>query len=236
MNRIDDTQRTAARVAGLAYLVAMAIVVTGNFALRGRLLVAGDPAATMRNIAGAERLFRASLAFDLSYCVGVVVVVAALYVVLRPASRHLALLAALCRFVFALLWVLVALVLLAVLLLSTDADVGRKLGSEPSQALVRLLMRGTGDLYYGGLLFWSLGATICSWLWLRSRYIPSAVALVGLVSSAWCALCTIWYIVNPAFAGVVNLWWFDSPMVLFELAVSIWLLIKGLPRPAGSAA
>ena len=32
----------------------------------------------------------------------------------------------------------------------------------------------------------------------------------------------------PGFADVVSLWWFDSPMVLFELALSGWLLFKGL--------
>jgi hypothetical protein len=29
---------------------------------------------------------------------------------------------------------------------------------------------------------------------------------------------------------VVNLWWFDSPMGIFEMALSFWLLFKGL-RP-----
>jgi len=32
----------------------------------------------------------------------------------------------------------------------------------------------------------------------------------------------------------VNLWWFDTPMGLFEIALSLWLLIRGL-RPGGTA-
>ncbi len=43
-------------------------------------------------------------------------------------------------------------------------------------------------------------------------------------------------VVNPAFADVVNLWWVDSPMVVFEIAVSLWLVIKGLPAPAARPA
>jgi hypothetical protein len=31
---------------------------------------------------------------------------------------------------------------------------------------------------------------------------------------------------------MVNLWWFDSPMALFELALSFLLLFKGLQNPA----
>jgi hypothetical protein len=38
----------------------------------------------------------------------------------------------------------------------------------------------------------------------------------------------------PDFARVVNLWWFDSPMGIFEMALSFWLLFKGL-RPSGIA-
>jgi hypothetical protein len=231
---IDQSQRTASRVVGVAYILSVAIVVIANFGVGGRLMVAGDAAATMHNIASSVGLFRLTIVLDLIYGVGVVVLAAALYVVLRPVSRHLALLAALSRFTFALLWVLVPLALLAVLLLSTDAGVGRSLGAEPSQALVRLLRAGTGNLYYVGLLFWSLAATICSWLWLKSRYVPSALALIGLAGSAWCVFCTVWYLIDPAFANVVNLWWFDSPMVLFEIAVSVWLLVRGLP--AGAAA
>ena len=48
------------------------------------------------------------------------------------------------------------------------------------------------------------------------------------VSSAWCVLCTLIFYISPKFADVVNLWWFDSPMVLFELTLSFWLLFKGL--------
>jgi len=236
VQRIDDAQRTAARVAGLTYLVSFAIIVVGNFALRGRLLVAGDPAATMRNIAQAERLFRVSLAFDLSYCVGVMVVAAALYVVLKTVGPHLALLAAVGRLVHGLSYFLTALALFAVLHLSANADLGRWLGAEPAQALVRLLRTGTGDLYYAGLLFWSLAAAACFRLWLVSRFIPAVLARLGLIASLWCVLCTLWYIVDPAFADAVNLWWFDSPMVLCEIAVSFWLLVRGLPAPAAVAA
>jgi hypothetical protein len=43
------------------------------------------------------------------------------------------------------------------------------------------------------------------------------------------------YYIFPGFADVVNLWWFDSPMVVFELALSGWLVFKGLrSSPAGA--
>jgi hypothetical protein len=62
---IDDAQRAAARVAGLAYLIPTTFVIYANFGMRGRLMVAGDAAETMRRIAASAPLFRLSVVFDL---------------------------------------------------------------------------------------------------------------------------------------------------------------------------
>lgn len=63
-------------------------------------------------------------------------------------------------------------------------------------------------------------------------YIPKALAFFGLVSAAWCVLCAFAYIVSPAFSQVVNLWWFDTPLAIFDIVLSFWLMFKGL-RGAG---
>ncbi|MBZ5568594.1 MAG: DUF4386 domain-containing protein [Acidobacteriia bacterium] len=57
-----------------------------------RLIVAGKAAETARNIMAHERLFRISIVCDLVYCAGLVVLLTALYVILKPVSRGLALL------------------------------------------------------------------------------------------------------------------------------------------------
>ncbi len=101
----------------------------------------------------------------------------------------------------------------------------------PVQA--RLYLSGF-DQYYVGLLFWSLGATVGAYLWLKARYVPSALAALGILASAWCAVCTSALLISPGFSKVVNLWAFDMPMVLFEIALSLLLLFRGL-RPSGHA-
>ena len=236
LNVIDPSQRSAARVAGLAYLISMPLVVYANFGLRGRLFVTGDMAETVRRIAAAEPLFRLSVAFDLVYCVGVVVLLSALYVVLGPVNRLLALLAMLWKLVYAVTAMLMALSFLNVVRLASDAAYLQALKVEPLQALVRLNSSATGEQYYIGLAFWALSSTVIGWLWLKSRYIPAALAAFGLVSSAWCATCTFAYIINPAFSRVVNLWWFDTPLALFDITLSFWLLFKGLRTPAPGVA
>jgi len=58
---IDESQRKAAKVAGLAYLITFATVVYVNFGIHDRLIGAGN-AETARNILAHERLFRIGIA------------------------------------------------------------------------------------------------------------------------------------------------------------------------------
>ena len=108
-----------------------------------------------------------------------------------------------------------------------DADYSRALGHDQVTVLARLYLSGF-DAYYVGLLFWSLAATIGSYLWFKARYIPRALAAFGVISGVWCAACTLVLYIFPDFSKTVNLWWWDSPMAVFELALSFWLLFKGL--------
>ena len=227
----DESQRTAARVAGLAYLISFAIVVFVQFGIHDRLIVEGNPAETARSIMAHERLFRISIACDLIYCVAVVVQLTALYVILKPINRGLALLAAFGRLLYTLMWVLMTLNLFNALRLLSGADYLRVFEAERQQTLARLYLSARFDQYYVGLLFWGLAATVSSYLWLRSNYIPRALAAFGVISSAWCAACTFIFIIFPDFPKIVNLWWFDTPIGIFEIALSFWLLFKGIRTP-----
>src|SRR5437879_3786524 len=84
---INESQRKAARVAGFFYLLTFAIVVTVNFGINERLIVAGDATQTARNVLAHERLFRIGIASNLVYEAGLLVLLSALYVTLRPAGR-----------------------------------------------------------------------------------------------------------------------------------------------------
>jgi len=131
---IDDSQRKAARVAGLAYLFTFAIVVYVNFAIHDRL-IADNAAETARNILAHERLFRIGIVGDLIYCAGVVVLLTVLYVILGSVNRGLALLAAFWRLVWVLMWLFMTLNLFDALRLLRAPDYLRALETERLQAL-----------------------------------------------------------------------------------------------------
>jgi hypothetical protein len=228
---IDESQRKAAKVAGFAYLMTFVIVVYVNFGIHERLIVWGNAAETARNILAHERLFRIGIAGDLTYCAGVVVLLTALYVILKPVSRSLALLAAFWRLVWVLMWLAMTLNLFDALRLLGGADYLRAFEADRLQALAQFYLGTSFDYYYAGLLFGSLASTVCGCLWFKSRYIPRALAAFGVISSAFCVACTLIFCIFPNFDKIVNLWWFDSPMGVFEIALSFWLLFRGL-RPS----
>jgi hypothetical protein len=228
MSRIDDSQRIAARIAGVSGLLAVFTVVFGNYALLGPLVVPGNAAETARNIVAHQTQVRLALTCFLTYGVIVVVLLSALYVILKPVNPLLALLGAFFRVVFALLWLLTTLNLLGALRLLGNAGYLQVLGTEHLQALARVNVAANFDDYYVGLPFFGLAATVCSYLWLKSGYIPKALAVFGLISSAWCVICAFLFLIFPDFNKTVNDYWFDSPMAIFELVVSFWLLFKGI--------
>jgi hypothetical protein len=182
ISSVDESQRKAARAAGFAYLITFATVVYVNFGIHDRLIVVNNAADTARNIMTHERLFRVGIAGDLIYCAGVVVLLTALYVILKPVNRGLGLLAAFWRLVWVLMWLVMTLNLFDALRLLSGADCLRAFESERLQALARLYLDARFDYYYVGLLFGALASTVSGYLWFKSRYIPRALAAFGMIS------------------------------------------------------
>src|SRR5438045_1458944 len=227
----NNSQRTAAKVAGVAGLLAFVLVVFGNYVLLGPLIVPRNAVDTARNILAHETQFRLALTCFIAYNIGAVVLATALYVVLAPVNRGLALAGALFRFVFAILWLIAPLNSLAALRLLGDSPYLKIFEPERLQALARVQIAASFDDYYVGLPFFGLAATVCAWLWLKSKYIPRGLSIFGVIGSAWCVFCAVVYLIFPDFNKIVNDYIFDSPMALFELAVSFWRLFEGL-KPA----
>jgi hypothetical protein len=228
ISKIDNSQRTAAKIAGWSGLFTFAIVVFGNFVLLNPLTVPGNAAATAQNIVAHETQFRLTVVCFLTYSLGVVVLLSALYVILKPVNPGLALVGALSRLVFAFLWLLSTLNMLSALRLLGNANYLQVFEPDRLQVMAKLHLGANFDDYYVGLPFFGLAATICAYLWFKSNYIPRGLALYGVISSAWCVFCAFVYLIFPHFNKIVNDWWFDFPMAVFELVLSFWLLFKGI--------
>jgi hypothetical protein len=228
MNAITNSQRTAAKVAGIAGILSFVLVVFGNYVLLNPLIVPRNAVETARNILAHQTQFRLAVVCFITYGIGGIVLLTALYVIFAPVNRGLALAGALFRLAFVIIWLVAPLNSLGALRFLGDTSYLQVLGPERLQVLARVQLAGSFDDYYVGLPFFGLAATVCACLWSKSQYIPRGWSIFGVIGSGWCVLCALVYLIFPNFNKVVNDYIFDSPMALFELVVSFWLLFKGL--------
>lgn len=229
---IDGSQRQAARVVGLAYLLALPPALFAGLFVAARLIVPADAAATAHNIVAHQRLFRLGVASDLGAFALDVVLITALYVVLKPVHRGLALLATFWGLVETALFVAVTLKNLDVLQLLSGAEYLHPFEADRLQALARLAIGAHSAGYNVGLVFAGLRSTVFAYLWYRSGYIPKLLAAWGVFSSLLLATCTYATLIAPELAKIVNVSLYGGPIFLFELSMGFWLLFKDLRQPA----
>ena len=233
---VDESQRRAAKVAGFLYLLTTLAANFTEFYVRQRLNAHGDAIETARNIAGSGRLFRIGIAGDLITIAGSVALVAALFVILKPVSRNLALIAA--------FWALVECSIGGVIIannyaaLLTLQGIGCPLACDMTQlpAAARLLVSVDTAGNRVAALFFGLASTLFCYLWFRSRYVPRLLAAWGILASLVPIIIPLSTMMLPA--------WQDfylrrartgTPIAIFGIVVGFWLLMKGIRSPASRA-
>jgi hypothetical protein len=220
-------QHTAAKIVGFLYLFLMVTGFFAEFYARGRLIVSGDAAQTARNIAASETLFRLGTVSDLITFAGDVALVWALYIVLTPINRNVALLAVFWRLAECAILGVITLNDFAALRLLSGADYLRVFDTKQVQALARFFIGVQSSGYLIGLVFFGLGSTVFAYLWFQSRYIPRALAALGIFASLVVAIVPLAIMVFPRFAPIVTpAFW--APIFIFEITLGFLLLLKGI--------
>ncbi len=222
---LDDVgEARAPRFLGAAYLVVVLTSLTGGL-LIASATGSGSMSDVLVGVASAETTMRLGVFAGLATSLGVIVLAALLYVVLRGESRVLALIA--------LGWWLAEAIVLAVgrigdaalIPLSRSFVAAGAPADSYHQALAEVLYRGF-DQQLGStvhMLFYCAGGLIWYALFLRSGFIPRAISLFGLVA------------VTLALAGIVaEILGFDVPIAVylpilpFELVIGTWLILRGI--------
>jgi len=151
--------------------------------------------------------------------------IAGLYLVLAPIDRPLAVVAALTRTVETALGLGVVVDDLTALRAMSGAGA---FDTAQREALTRFAMAAHVDRYAVALTLAGIGSTLFCWLWLRSRYVPRTLALLGVAASVLLAAREFTLIVAPALARGVPIVVFGGPIFVFELGMGLWLLLRGL--------
>lgn len=226
---IEPSQRTAAKVVGFLYLFQMATAIFGQSLVRDQLIVDGDATKTAANIIGAERLFRLSIAGDLVTYTGVIVLIWAFYVLVRPVNKNLALLAVLFRVAETAVLCVATVNSLVVLRLVSGAGDLKTFEASQLNSLATLALSVQGSGMSVGFVLLGLGSTVFAYLLWKSRYVPKALAAWGIVSSLLLAIVTLAIMVFPGLAALGLT--YMMPMGIYEVGLGLWLLIKGIRDP-----
>jgi hypothetical protein len=163
----------------------------GEAFVRGSLIVEGDATATANNILGSETLFRAGLAGEMLTCVCDVALAMILYVLLKPVSRNLALLAAFFRLTFVAIYGVAKLFEIAALVVLGRADYLQAFEPRQLHALAYMSLRVHGLGYGVSLLFFGFCCVLVGTLIHKSGYRPGSSAscwsseVCATSSSAW---------------------------------------------------
>jgi hypothetical protein len=234
--------QVAARIAGLLYLVIIGAGMFAEFFVRSELIAAGDAAATAANVIAAEGLFRAGIAADLLMIVSDIIVGLIFYVLLRPISQTLALLAALFRLAQAAILGINLLNLFIGLELAQPTGAAAALGADQAQALALVFFQAHGVGYALALVFFGIYLFLIGFLILRSGVIPRLLggllmlAAAGYLVDSFAQVLLVNYSAYaPILTNVVLL-----PAFTAELLLALWLLLRGVgsrrPQPAVVAA
>ena len=224
-------QSKAARLAGLLYLIAMATGLFAEFYVRfpSTLVVIGDAAKTASNIIANERLYRIGIANNLLTFAIDVALIWALYVLLRPVHRHLALLAVFFRLVETTIACIAIISSYVAMEFVTEGDPLKAFNSEQIQTLS--ILHSTYALTFIVVaIFLGLGSTVFNYLLLRSGYIPKILAAWGLFASLLLLISQFAIIVFPNIEKIIIPACY-APIALDEIALGFWLLFKGANIP-----
>lgn len=229
MNSCDPGQpvQSWVRVGGALYLY---IIVAGIFTqvfVRSRLVVGGDAAATATNILGSEFLFRIGFSAELLMLVCDVVLALVFFLVLRPVSFYLALLAAFLRLVMAAISGANSVNHIDALLWLNGAISPDGLGSTEIQAMAYHALRTHALGYHVALVFFGFYCILLGWLICRSGFLPKILgSLMGVAGAC--------YLVNSfGHILVVDVVSRIGPVILLpalvaELSLGLWMVIKGV--------
>ena len=222
------------RFAGLLYLLTS---IVGFFAMGyvpDKLIVHGNAAATANNIAASETLFRLGIAGELIGQAGFIFVALALYDLLKGINRRHAALMVLLIVVSVPIAFLNELNSIAALVFVRGADFLSIFEKPQRDALAMLFLH----LHHYGIvvaeIFWGLWLFPLALLVYRSRFLPRFLGVwLALAGFAWVIL-SLTGVLWPQYQNKVDT--YSQPAFFGEIALMLWLVIKGAKPPAVGAA
>ena len=224
---VENSPQRYARIGGALYL---AIIVLGAFAegfVANKLVVAGDAATTAANILASPGLWRLSVAGDLIAVLCAVPLLWIEYLLLRPVSKQLVLLAVLFNLASLAVEAISKVFLLVVMPTLGSADYLKAFDPHQLQILANLALSSHDVAFNIALIFFGFTCIVNGYLIFRSGYLPKFVGVLMQIAGLCYLTACFAALFAPAFADLI------TPAILLppligESSFCLWLLVKGV--------
>jgi hypothetical protein len=226
-----NTNKKTARIAGFLYLIYIVVSIFANGLGRSKIIVLGDAATTAGNIMASAWQFRIGFVVDLVAAVLFLMTAWALYVLLKPVNKNLALLFLLLNLGGVAVSCFSDLFLIASQLLVSGADYLKVFQVDQLKALAMLSLYiykygflGIAQIFFGAWLF-PLG-----YLVFKSGFLPRFLGVILMVHCVVWLMSALQFFLFPDFIGItfVGITYLSNPIgFISEFGLTLWLLIMG---------
>ncbi len=223
MNSINRT----ARIAGSLYLLITVAAIFAHFYVPSQIIVPGDASATASNIATSGSLFRiGAIGSELVILLSELVLSVLLYVLFRPVSRTLSLVAAVSRLAMTVIHGVNLLNYFFALLVLGGGGYLAAFQADQLQALAMLFLDAHSFGFTIGIAFLTLHVFFLGILIYKSGYVPRIfgvlflIAGLGYLIDSFALLLLPGYETTPAVISMV--------IAIAEISFPVWLLVKGV--------
>lgn len=230
----EASPQVYARIGGVLYLIIIVAGLFGEIGVRDRLVVWGDPTATANNIMASPLLWRIGIAGDLIMHACDVPLMLIFFLLLRPVSRNLALLAVLFNLVTTAALVAYKLNLWVALSLLGNASHLKAFEPRQLHALAYLFIKADGYGFGIGLIYFGFECLVIGYLVYRAGYLPRALGVLMQIAGLCYLTNSFALLLVPAVANRL------FPLILVpsfigEASLCLWLLVKGVDMPKWEA-
>lgn len=216
------TQRTYARVAGFLFLWEIILVLGSGFIL-SHIAGTGSFAEISKRIAASEHLYRAALSALVIVTFSSAVLAFALYVTLKPVNPLLAQLGMIFWLGDSFVGMVVRMCDLVKVHFFTSGQMAGA-GTVNAEAWVNLMRSIAGATENIGGIAFGIGSFLFFYLFLKSRYTPIFLSVLGVCASV---LWTVMYFANLVFPEqhTVLQYICFPPMALADVISGVYLLL-----------